>query len=39
MGPHYTQKLLHRKENHKQNEKKKKCTEWEKIFANKVTKK
>ena len=35
MGPNQTYKLLHSKENHKQNEKT--TYEWEKVFANDVT--
>ena len=35
MGPNQTQKLLHSKGNHKQNERQ--PTEWEKIFANNAT--
>ena len=35
MGPNETSKLLHSKENHKQDEKT--TSEWEKIFANEST--
>ena len=35
MGPNETQKLLHSKGNHKQDERQ--PSEWEKIFANKAT--
>ena len=39
MGPNQTYKFLHKKGNHKQNEKtkNKKPMEWEKIFMNDVT--
>ena len=35
MGPNETEKLLHSKGNHKQDQKK--PSEWEKIFANEAT--